>query len=260
MRIHSALPSLAALLALGLATPACNAQSGAESGDLRQQIETLQKEQKALQDEVSELKEILAPILARLPKPFRPTDLTTAGSPSMGEESAKVVLVEFSDLQCPFCVRFYQDTFPRIVEDYVKTGKARYVAREFPLSNIHPQARRASEAALCANEQDNYWAMRGKIFENRNKLSDEDLLGYAEEVGLDTLAWKACLESNQYSKKVDADMADVRRLGITGTPSFAIGLASDSDPDTFHATKLLQGAVPFQQFQEAMAEVLSEVD
>ena len=142
------LPAL--LMTLGVAT-ACSAQNG---GELREEVEELRANQKALQEELAELKAILAPVLERLPKPFRPQDVSTAGSPSMGSESAKVVLVEFSDLQCPYCVRFYDDTFPGIVKKYIDTGAVRYVAREFPLSSIHPQAARASEAALCAGDQD----------------------------------------------------------------------------------------------------------
>ncbi len=249
-----------ALIMCAGATGACQAQTAGGSQDLRQEVEELKKNQEALQEELNELKAILEPVLARLPRPFRPQEVSVAGSPSMGEESADLVLVEFSDLQCPFCVRYYDETFPKIMENFIETGKVRYVAREFPLSRIHPQAQRASEAALCAGEQDKYWELRAKIFANRQNLSESEVEGYAKEVGVDLEPWKACMETDHYREQVEKDLRDVQKLGITGTPSFVIGRAGTGGADSFLATKLLQGAVPYEQFEAAINDLLTKSD
>ena len=93
--------------------------------------------------ELAELKEILQPLLDRLPKPFKPQEVSIEGSPVRGNAKARVTIVEFSDLQCPFCVKHYKETFPRLVKEFVDAGKLRYVFREFPLTSIHPQAKSA---------------------------------------------------------------------------------------------------------------------
>ncbi len=219
--------------------------------------EELRANQEALQQELAELKEILAPVLDRLPKPFRPQDVSLSGSPSMGETSAKVTMVEFTDLECPFCVRYFQTTFPDIVKNYVSTGKLRYVAREFPLTSIHHEAGQAARAALCAKDQDKYWQMRGRIFNNRENLSPDDLAGYASDLGVDLAPWKACLADDKYDAKIQTDLAAAARLGINGTPSFVLGLTDPNDASQFRAVKMLQGAVPFELFKQAIDELLA---
>ncbi len=231
-------------------------QTAGESGTLREDVAELKESQKALEQELRELKEILAPVLDRLPKPFRPQDVSVSASPALGDNTAKITLVEFSDLQCPYCVRFYDNTFPEIVKHYVDTGMVRYVAREFPLTSIHKEASRASQAALCAGDQGKYWEMRGKVFANRDSLSEEALTEYAVESGLELDAWRACLESDRYAQKVQTDMKAAARLGINGTPSFVLGLTDPDDAGKFRAVKMLQGAVPFPHFEQAIDDLL----
>lgn len=239
---------------LAVFTPSACAQSG--DAGLREEIEALKKKQAATEQELAELKETLAPVLERLPKPFRPTEVSLRGSPVRGQAQAKVTLVEFTDLQCPFCVRYYENTFPQIVKNYVDTGKVRYVSREFPLTNMHKEADKAAQAALCAGDQGKYWEMRDKVFRNRQKLSPEDLAGYAEEVGVDVLRWKSCLDHEVYAKKVQGDLEAGARLGVSGTPSFLIGLTDPERPDSFTARELLQGAYPYEEFQKRLDKLL----
>jgi protein-disulfide isomerase len=178
----------------------------------------------------------------------------------LGDAGARVTMIEFSDLQCPFCVTYNEETFPQIVEEFVEAGKIRYVMREFPLTAIHPQARRASQAALCAGKQDKYWDMRARILKNRDKLGDEDLTAYAQATGVDMEQWAGCLETNLYAEKVEADLKDGARLGIQGTPAFVLGLTDPGDPDKIRAMNLIEGAYPFEAFEQAINDLLESAD
>jgi len=232
------------------------AQTPPNAAELEQQIQELREVQEATQRELAELKEILEPLLSRLPQPFRPTDASVAGSPVMGKANAPITMIEFSDLQCPFCERYYQQTFPTIVKEFVETDTVRYVVREFPLSQIHPQAQAASRATLCAVEQDKYWEMRDRVLNNRDKLGDDDLAGYAMATGLDLNTWQSCMETDIYNEKVEADLQAGAQLGVSGTPAFAFGLTDPEDPDKILVTKVIAGAYPFETFQEAIQELL----
>ncbi len=232
------------------------AQTGAPEEALRREIEELKNQQAETQRKLDELIETLQPVLERLPKPFRPQRTSFKGSPVKGEPTAKVTIIEFSDLQCPFCLRYYKNTFPRIVKEFVETGKVRYVAREFPLASIHKDAQRAAQAALCAGEQGKYWELRDKIFRNRSRLGAADLEEYARSVGVQVESWKACLSSGRYEKKVAVDLRDGSRLGINGTPSFAIGLTDPNDPDSITVGELIQGAYPYEEFARRIERLL----
>ena len=253
-RFSSRRAGLAACFILAAAAPGLAQSSEVET--LRRQLDQLRLDHGATKQELADLKARLKPVLDRLPQPFSPQQVSVEGSPVRGNPQAKVTLVEFSDRQCPFCVRHYRQTFPDLVKNYIDTGKVRYVAREFPLTNLHKEAERASQAALCAGRQDKYWEMRELIFENPEKLTDDDLASYAQAVGADPEPWKACMKSDVYARKVATDLKDGGRLGINGTPAFAVGLTDPDDPNTFRATKLIEGAYPYEAFQEAIDELL----
>lgn len=232
----------------------CQAQSADEVEALRADVEELRRGQDELKESLIELIETLRPVLERLPKPFRPQEVAIEGSPVQGKDSARVTVVEFSDLQCSFCVKYYNETFPQLVKNYVDTGKIRYVAREFPLTTIHKEAQRASQAALCAG--DRYWDLREVIFKNRQKLSEDDLAAYAAGSGVEIGEWRACMESNIYVDKVREDMRDAQELGIKGTPGFVFGLTDPDNLDSFRAVKMLPGAYPYDEFEKVINGLL----
>src|SRR5687768_2217706 len=153
-----------------LLLPVCPgfAQSSAELNAMRKELEAIKEGQNKLQKDVQDIKALLqgARMGATPPAAVQPVNmvLTLDGDPMKGDKSAKVVVVEFTDYQCPFCARHVRDTMPQIEAEYVKTGKVRYVTREFPLEAIHPQAFKASEAALCAGDQGKYWEMHVRLF------------------------------------------------------------------------------------------------
>jgi len=146
--------------------------------------------------------------------------------PSLGAADAPVVIVVFSDYQCTFCKAFFVERLPEIKRDFIDTGKVRLVSRDFPLPR-HPRARPAAMAAACADRQDHYWDMHEILFAHQDRFSDQQLNGYAGELGLDAEAFAGCLADPAVEARIDEDLAEVRRARISGTPAFLIGTEQD---------------------------------
>ncbi|MBU0592055.1 DsbA family protein [Candidatus Micrarchaeota archaeon] len=159
--------------------------------------------------------------------------------PVKGNPNALVTIVEFSDFECPFCGRYFDETYPRINDEYIKTGKVRYVFRDFPLG-FHQYAQKASEAAQCANDQGKFWEMHDILFENRNDLGITNLKTYARNIGLDVNEFDQCLDSGKYYNEVQADLLAGQEYGITGTPAFLIN------------GNLVVGAQPYSVFKNVI--------
>ena len=151
-------------------------------------------------------------------------DIATDGFPSIGPADAPIVIVEFSDFQCPFCKRFQDETFKQLMAAY--PGKIRFVYRHLPLTSIHPEAFPAAEASMCANEQNAFWPVHDKIFENQDKLASGLYLQIASDLNLNTSAFEDCVNTNKYKDQVQADSDFALGLGVQSTPTFFInGLA-----------------------------------
>lgn len=171
----------------------------------------------------------------------------------LGNARAKITLIEFGDYQCPFCQRHFEQTLPQIKENYIDTGKVKFVFRDFPLS-FHPDAHKAAEAAECAGEQNKYWEMHDMLYETQGEWSTDNYAtttfkGYAKDLGLDTGDFNDCLDSGEMASEVDSDMADGTASGINGTPGFwIIGPNGQS--------KQISGAYPYQTFADAFDEML----
>ncbi len=171
----------------------------------------------------------------------------------MGEDSATVTLIEFTDYQCPFCGRHFTDTFSKIKKDYVDTGKVKYVIRDFPLS-FHPNAHKAAEASECADEQDKFWEMHDKLFTNQatwSGLADAipTFKQYAADLKLNASAFATCLDSGAMIAEIDDDQAAGSAAGINGTPGFWI-ISDDGQ------SKSISGAYPYETFKAAFDEML----
>ena len=142
-------------------------------------------------------------------------------SRAKGDKNAPVTIVEYSDFECPFCQKFYQETYQDIVAKYVNTGKVRIVFKDFPLA-FHKNAQSAHEASRCAAEQGKFWEMHDKLFTNQSSLSVENYKKWAAEIGVDTVKFNQCVDSNKYAKAVKEDLNDAMDLGVQGTPSFIV--------------------------------------
>jgi protein-disulfide isomerase len=188
----------------------------------RQQIRAHLQQQKlfARRDEFVTSLRSQARIVTRLPRPtVVRVEVGTQGAPLRGPAEAPVTLVEFSDFQCPFCKQS-QATLTQLLKQY--PGKLKLVYRDFPLDQIHPQARAAAEAARCANDQGKFWEYHDILFAQSPQASPEALRRYAEQSGLDAASFDRCLTSGLHRSAVQRDVDDGTRLGITGTPAFFI--------------------------------------
>lgn len=173
--------------------------------------------------------------------------------PALGNPNAPVTLVEFSDFQCPFCRRLWQESLPQIKEKYIKIGQVKFVYRDFPLTGIHPGAEPAAMAGECAEDQGRFWEMHDKIFGEQNKLGQgtvefgvEDLKRWAREIGLDGPAFDACLDSGKYKQEVSKDYSDGAALGVAGTPHIFV-----------NGKPLIRGALPFEQIDQIIQQELA---
>jgi protein-disulfide isomerase len=150
-----------------------------------------------------------------------------------GPENAPVTIVEFSDYQCPFCLRA-EPTVAAVLERYGDRVRLEY--RHLPLVQIHPRAQPAAVAAVCADKQGKFWDYHARLFQNQKALEDADLKKYASEVGLDGKAFDECRAHPEAAQRVNADMEAAGRAGIDGTPAFLVNGI------------LLSGARPFEDF------------
>jgi protein-disulfide isomerase len=183
------------------------------------------------------------------PAPVDASGITARERNTQGESGATVTIIEYSDYQCPYCVRFHEQVYPQIIEQYVKTGKVKFSFKHFPfLSN---ESRLAAVAAECAANQGHFWEYHKVLFTERSTAGQlpaekSRLIELASTLKLDQAAFSACVNEDQTTSQVEADAAEGTRLGVRGTPSFLIN------------DKLLVGAQPIGAFQKAIDEALKE--
>lgn len=171
----------------------------------------------------------------------------------LGDKDAPVTIIEFSDYQCPFCRVFWRDTLSLIEEEYINTGKVRFVYRDYPLPS-HLMALSFAEAAECAGDQDSYWEMHDMIFEEQDKIGEgtimsitvEELSEWADELDLDVEEFDACMDDHKYIDEIRKDLEDGEKAGVTGTPMFFIN------------GEIIRGALPFEAFKTVIDEKLGE--
>jgi len=175
-------------------------------------------------------------------------DVPTQGFYSLGPEDAPITIVEFSDYQCPFCRRWYDEVYRKLFDAY--PGKIRLVYRNLPLTSIHPNAFGAAEAAMCAGEQGAYWQYHDSLFSS-DALGVEIYQQYASDLNLDMNSFNACLSQEKYKDAIQADSDFALKLGVRSTPTFFInGLAivgaQPLDVFTQLIDKELAGEIPKQ--------------
>lgn len=185
------------------------------------------------------------------PEPSAPVDVPIDDAYSIGDPDAPVTIVEYTDYQCPFCLRHFRQTFPLIKANYIDTGLVRYVFKDFPLTSIHPQAFAAAEAARCAGEQEAYVPMHDVLFTKQEEWSGRSdaaslFSQYAAELNLDTAQFDGCMSSGKYEAAVTADLEEGIGFGVGGTPTFFIN------------GHYLSGAQPYQAFEQRINALASE--
>jgi len=160
-----------------------------------------------------------------------------------GDFNAPITLVEFSDFECPFCGRHYP-TLNKILDDY--EGQVRLVYKQFPLTNIHPNAQKAAEASECAWEQGKFWEYHDKLFDNQaGGYSIDKFKTWATDLNLDSDQFNSCLDSGKYASKISADQQEGNTKGVQGTPA------------TFVNGQLVSGALPYENFKQIIDSLLA---
>ena len=178
---------------------------------------------------------------------LRPPKVEVAFDPARfrGAKDAPILIIEFSDFQCPFCRRSLE-TLQAVMNKY--GGKVAHAYRDFPLDDLHPQARKAAEAARCAADQGKFWEFRQLLFDNFGKLDRATFNAHARAVGLAAGAFESCLDSGKYAEAVQKDSEEGQRLGVNGTPAFFINGI------------LLSGAQPASEFEKIINAELAALD
>ena len=166
-------------------------------------------------------------------EPFR-VAITLGDAPVRGAATAPVTVLEFSDFQCPYCVRS-RPVVAKIREAY--GDKVRWAFRHYPLS-FHERAQKAGEAAACAGDQGRFWEMHDRLFANQGALTPDALKSHARAVGLDGAKFDACLDSGRMAPSVEASRKLGDILSLSSTPAFFIN------------GRPLTGALPFERFKE----------
>lgn len=189
----------------------------------------------------SEAKQIISRLLAP----------TSQNAPALGNNDAKVTVVEFGDYQCTWCHRWHESTKDTLVQDYVETGKVRFLFKDFPINDLSDRASSmAAEASYCAGDQGKYWEYHDELYvkwegENTGWVTKESLREFADNVGLELGTFSECLDSGRYSDVVRENYNLAVAIGLNATPSFII-LSGDDDP------KLLRGAHPYSTFEQVI--------
>jgi len=169
-----------------------------------------------------------------------------------GAETAKVWLVEVSDFQCPFCKQWHDETFAKIDQEYVKTGKVRLAYLNFPLTRIHKNAQAAAEAAMCAGVQGKFWELHESLFQTQRSWADLksplavfDSLARAAKV--DPKGWNSCMTTHATAKLIQADRDRSTQSGVESTPTFFIG------------DRALAGAYPVDTYRVAIDQAIAKL-
>jgi|SoiMethySBSTD1v2_1073268.scaffolds.fasta_scaffold10786_12 protein-disulfide isomerase len=239
------------LLALGLLLLpiAAGTPVWAQDTITREQADTLIKEIRELRQAIDRLR---APRAAERP-PDEKVRVPLNAPMVLGRADAPVTLVEFTDLECPFCRSFHVGAFEKIKQTYIDSGKVRFVSFDFPL-DIHPNARPAAVAVRCAGEQGKFWEMRHLVTVNAATLSREKYVELAKGLGLDTGKLDQCIDADRYKADIDRDMAEGLKLGVNGTPTFFVGKTA---PDGIEGQRIV-GAQPFPAFEAQIKALLGE--
>lgn len=228
-----------------------------ERNNLKTEIAVQNKVLEDIQEEIKDLGSAPGQPERRAQQP-EPKEVVVSidDDPMKGDPEAPVTIVEFSDYQCPFCKRSHDNVISKIEEEYIDTGKVRLVFRDYPLG-FHQNAVPAALAANCGGEQDKYWEVHEFLFANPDKLTTQDVSNASEELGLDKAEFDACVSDKDKEAEITADFEEGKKYGVTGTPSYFIGLSEEGDEIT---GVFVRGAQPYEVFKQHIDGKLEKVN
>jgi protein-disulfide isomerase len=177
----------------------------------------------------------------------------------LGNEDADITLIEFADYRCPFCHKFHEETFDKVLTNLINTGKTKYLFKDFVVNDRgeYKGSMQAAVASHCAAEQGKYWEYLKEVFKNfkpepQQWVTLDSLVTFANNVQIvDIEKFKSCVESNKYQNQIQESGSLAKQLGITGTPSFVV-LKNDKIETVF------PGAVPYESFEKILNSLALE--
>lgn len=167
---------------------------------------------------------------------------------TMGDPNAPVHIIEYVDFQCPFCLQFWKETEPQLIEEYVNTGQVYFEYRSYAF--LGPESTWAAEGAYCAGDQDKFWEFHDTLFtnwtgENVGDFTHEKLMQYAESIDLNMDEFEGCLSGEKHKETVEQDKVQAEADGVHATPTFIINGAK------------VEGAQPFDVLKHIIEEMLN---
>lgn len=247
------------LLLLSLALGARGQTPAASDIDaIKKELAAIRAQQAAMQRDITAIKNLLMSQAGggKL-GPQAPSSINIAGRPSKGSEQASLIMVEFTDFQCPYCGSYVSTIFPSIERDYINSGKIRYIVKNLPLQQIHPNAYQAAVAAMCAADEGRFWQMHDRLFANQRQLGADQLEKYADQAGVDRRKFKSCVAGHAHDAIIREDMDEATQSRIGGTPAFMLATAN-ADGTTVTPGRIIIGAQPYSTFKSAIDALLAK--
>ena len=204
----------------------------------------------AIWHKMSDTKQTVVAISPTPPPTPSPEPIQQRHLPTKGDQNAKIIIEEYADFRCPFCKKFFEDIEPKLIKDYVETGKAKFIFRHFEI--LGEESTKAGNAAECANEQNKFWPYHDYLYKNMPEKSNlsfydtDNFISIASKLNLDSNQFKSCLENSKYDKFVSDDLSLGKQLGVVGTPT------------TFINGVAVSGAQPYEIFKTIIDQALSE--
>jgi protein-disulfide isomerase len=183
-------------------------------------------------------------------------EINLSGKPVIGKGASNLVMIEFSDYQCPYWGQYARETFPKIKELYVDSNKIDYATIDMPLP-MHKLAAKAAEAVHCAEDQGKLWEMHNQLMAKQDML--DNLSSYAASLKLDLPEHWECLNTNKYARKITAEIEIATKPGINGVPGFIIAQRDPRNPSKAKGISTIRGAMPLQIFQKEIDQALANM-
>jgi hypothetical protein len=193
---------------------------------------------------------LIGQVLPAIVQPINRPEGSAAMNNTMGDPNAPVHIIEYGDFQCPYCLRFWNETEPHLIEDYVNTGKVFFEYRSLG-AFLGEESAWAAEGAYCAGDQGMFWEYHDTLFanwagENAGNFSKERLIQFAKPLNLDMAQFESCLMGGKHKKTVEQDAAEAEAAGVRATPTFFINGFK------------VEGAQPYSVFRELIEEALRQ--
>jgi len=174
---------------------------------------------------------------------------------TLGSAKAPIIIVEFSDYQCPYCQRFYETTFANLRQTYIDSGVVQYIVRDNPLP-IHNLSRLAAHSAHCAEDQGRFWDYHIELLKQGDRLDRSVFDNLAKQIGLNANAFDNCMTAGSHFDQIDSDAKVAEANGIAGRPTFLVARRAD---DAFAGERIV-GAQPYSEFVTIIESVRRRKD